>query len=237
MSTVQANLAKLAQRIDPYTSAGVEITAANVCTVGYDGQQFTIQRLLDIYNEARLMLFNELRVSLSPDELSKKVSKTAKTKTDLKFASGVTPTPASDPNAIPADFIEAIGLTDNAGARIYIVKPSIGPLIADANANGTNPHLKESATNRFVVLEGGGSSGGLRFRSESANVTWYPNVSTYKLRYFGVGQWTLTTVTTGTQEETFGDDYLPRLLEFAAKVSLEQGMQEVNALAKAMGGG
>ena len=63
----------VAQIIDPYTKDGTKLTSSNICTAGYDGDRFTKERLLDIYNSARYSLFGGLYTVLPISELNKYV--------------------------------------------------------------------------------------------------------------------------------------------------------------------
>lgn len=209
----------LALRIDAVN--GTTHTEFTLSDIGVNAGRFAPQRLLDIYNEARLCLFNALRQVYPSSDLSRYIGRTVVTKTDLTFASGVA--------TVPAGFLKVLSLRDAAGTQIFVVKPTLGPTIANANANGTSKHFKETATNRFVMYENG------TLRSESGS-TFIPNAATYQLKYYGVPLWTLTDVTNGTTVEVFDDDLKPKLMEIAEKISMEQGLNEVNALALSLVG-
>jgi len=211
MSTVNANLVKLSSVIDPFAKGNIEITGANVGTVT---GKFTPQQRLNFYNDARKTLFNVLREAYSLSELSRQISGVVVKKTDIQFNGGVA--------TLPDGFIQPINLRDAAGKQIFVLTPTRGQIV-----NGTNPHFKESATNRFVVWEGN------ELKTESGS-THVPNANTYILRYYGLVDFSLSDVTGGTVKETFNPDYEPKLLEIAQALSLEDGGHEVATLVKSL---
>jgi len=77
MATVQAKMLALAMRVDSRVGSGAglgsEFTLATATTAigSVDGEKFPKQRLLDIYNDARRLLFNEASGILTPEQLSK----------------------------------------------------------------------------------------------------------------------------------------------------------------------
>jgi len=180
-----------------------------------DGERFTRQRLLDIYNQARFILFGVLRSALNTEELSRSVSGVIISKNDLSFTNGVA--------TKPAGYLYPISLTDSSGAQIIILPSSYGPIVT----SGSNPHFTESATNRFVFDEGN------NLISVSGN-TYIPNGSNYKLKYFGLNTFTLSDVFGGTVTETFNPDYHGVILEIAAAIAMELGQQEILSLAKTL---
>lgn len=214
MATVQTNMVLLSQMIDPFARDGTEITSTNVHSAA---GKFTAQQRLDLYNRARIVMFGELRKSLPPDELSRQVNKTIENFNTLTFASGVS-------TNFPTDCLWPLNLRDAAGAQIFIVRPTLGQIIAAGNI----PHFVQSSTNRHVTWEG------LQLRNE-IGITIIPDAATYRLKYYKIAAWTLTDVSTGTALETFNDDYQSTLLEIAVKLALEQGTQEVNAALSPMG--
>jgi hypothetical protein len=57
---IRQNLLDLAGSIDPREIDGTALTETTVCTAGHDGEKFTGQQLLDIYNRARLAFLTNL---------------------------------------------------------------------------------------------------------------------------------------------------------------------------------
>lgn len=210
MSKVQTQVARLAQRVDPYTAAGVLITAANVGAV--DGARFTKNRLLDIYNEARMALSNVIQQKLDPVFRREAVGNNILTVTNLQFTSGVA--------TKPAGYVSTLLLRSAAGQVITVLPVAL--MYATKHLDGFfNPLVYEKA-NTLASFNG---------------ATYIPNASTYVIDYFGVSYFALADVTGGTTDETFNQIWEPVILELAQAISLEQGMAQVNALADTLVGG
>ena len=72
MATVKDMVVRFAQIVDPYTKAGVALTSSTIDDT--DGDRFTIQRRLDIYNDARFALFRAMRKMMSRKDLTEAIS-------------------------------------------------------------------------------------------------------------------------------------------------------------------
>ena len=98
--TVNSLLLELALIIDPTDKDGAVFTNS---TIGANrGGRFEKQRLLDIYNTARLLIVNAGRTLLPKSVFTKMFSGLIIKKTNLAFTSGIA--------TIPADFLEEISL-------------------------------------------------------------------------------------------------------------------------------
>jgi hypothetical protein len=194
--TVQAQMLALALRVDPRTKAGVEFALGTIGTTA--GNRFTAQRLLDIYNEARMAMASAIRISMPPEKRAAVVPGNIVRITNLTFASGVA--------AVPAGCIDPIAMQDSTGSDISIVGANLIPLLS----------RNESATVRFVAWEG------TNFKAPPGSA-FIPDAATYRLWYYGVSNFTLANVTGGVVTETYNDDLLPRLLNIAARIANVQG--------------
>lgn len=202
--TVQSQMLRLALRVDPRTKAQVEFVAGTIGTVA--GNRFAAQRLLDIYNEARMALAGALRIMAPAEKKASTVQGNIQRKTNLTFTSGTAP--------IPTGLIEPIALRDVTGNDISILPGNILPLVS----------RNESATVRFVFWEA------TNFKSLPGS-TAIPDAATYVLWYYGVTDFILTDVTGGATLETYNDDLLPRLLNIAARIANMQGNYDPQQLA------
>ncbi len=210
MSTVQVQMGRLAQLIDPKTVAGVDITSANVGSV--DGARFSKSRLLDIYNQARIILSNVIQQKLDPVYRREAVANNILTVSSLTFSGGVA--------TKPAGYVSTFLLRSAAGQIITVLPFALA--YATRHRDGiNNPLVYEKGTT---------------LASENGN-TYIPNASTYIIDYFGVSYFTLTDITGGTVPETFNQIWEPVLLELAQRISLEQGLTDINALADSLVGG
>ncbi len=212
MSTVQSNVLQLAQAIDPFTKAGAEITSGTIGTV--DGDRFTKQRLLDIYNDSRFTLFQVMRSLMPDDELAKNIS--------AMFISAVITFTAASPNTNgpkPSGFLKLKSLLSSAGGNVPIVV--LPNEYLQAVRGGTNPYYVISATNliafeigtNFVIPALFGAGAGI-------------------IDYYGITNWALSDITGGSTVEIFSGEYEPILMEIAQAFASEQGSDQVNALAK-----
>jgi len=214
MSTfVQSNLLKLALRVDPtdYTT-NAEFTSA---TIGVDpGESFSAQRLLDIYNESRMALYQALRTTLGREQLYNDVGALVGKSSSFTFAAGVA--------TKPTGYVDFLSLFDAAGSQIFLLPPNLMDVVGTA---GTGSYYKETATNRFIFESGN------TFISLSGT-TYVPNASTYVVNYLSVPLFALADVTGGTTIESFNDKYIPMLLDLAEAKCGEEGSLDVLAMAK-----
>lgn len=207
MPTVQAQVLRLAQRVDPYTKAGAEFAAGTIGTT--PGSRFTAQRLLDIYNEARFTLAQAITSKIPRHLRAMMVSGTIIKKTDLQFTSGVA--------TKPTGYLEPVLLTDVSGAVITILPLTLLMAVKDL----------ESSTNRFVFE----TTTTLEALTGTTNI---PNASTYILRYYGLSNFALSDVTGGSTVETFNDIWQDLLVEIGSGIANEMGNTQVLAFAEKM---
>ena len=207
MSQVKDQLLKLALRVDPIVkSTGVEFTTSTIGTV--DGDRFPAQRLLDCYNEARMVLAQAISTQMDGNRKARAISGNIVRDTAFQFASGVA--------TKPTGYVEWISLLDSAGRVIAVLPESLYALMKQL----------DSYTNPLVFEEGG------YFRAvSSVNV---PDASTYVLRYYGVTDWTLAQL---TSNETFNRQWEPLLIQLAEAIANEQGGAQLNSLAAGLVGG
>ena len=202
--TVQHLLAELARDVDPRTSDQVIIDETNVGTV--DGV-FTAQRLLGLYNNARLAIGSVLYRTIGRRGMPLPVSGAITPKEDFQFQNGTA--------SLPPDYIYTILLTDAAGLRIVVIS-------ADSIESVRS---YENAERRFVIEE----NGALRTLS---GVTYVPDASTYVLRYFSIPIYTLSDVTGGVVNESYNDLFHPLIIQVAALLANERGSVEVANLVR-----
>ena len=208
--TAQSALLKLQQRIDPYTKAGVEITAATIGTV--DGDRFTKQRLLDIYNEARMVLFSVMRQTMSEEEFAKNISA-------LYLSASITFT-FSTPDTTapkPAAFMKLETLMSATASLPVIIMPN--EYLEAVQRSDT--FYTQSVTDNLIGFEQG-----TNFLLPAINAA-----GTGKIYYYGITDWALSDITTGTATEKFSEEYIPVILQLAQAIANEQGSKQVNALA------
>lgn len=175
--------------------------------VGSARGNYTGQRLLDIYNEARFTLFGALWKVMGQEALTKAVNGNVTYITNLAFSGGSV--------AKPSGYIRPIYLTD-ASDRIIPILPmtQVAPLIG-----------MQTTTERFVVEKG--------TTLFSPNATTYVADGNYKLAYYGITTWLLFTnvLVAAPSTEEFLDDYHYMLMEIAEAIAHDQGMTEVNNIA------
>jgi len=209
---------KFLGRVDPYLKTGVQVVygtnfaggAGNWQTDG--GEKLTAQRVVDIYNEARIVLFKGLKEqSKDTAELTKKAANLISYVSNLQFTAAIANKPAG--------YLGFISLTDNAGVPIILLDSTFYPIVASS----LDPAYTQTATNRFIF------DIGTQFVGYS---TWIPDASNYKLLYFGITDFTLAQAVDGSTVETFNDRYLGILLELAVAIANEQGNMDILALSQ-----
>lgn len=204
-----------------YSGSGATITG---CLVGsVDGIRFTRQRLLDIYNEARFVLFNALYETKGSDELSKYVYGTALA-ANLTFAYSSPYTSA----AIPSGYMRLIGITAYNATRIIVLPNNLLPETLPAS----HPYYTTSATNLLAFQIGANFSICGDFHTEAGD----GSSSHYaRLNYYGISPWTwITDVFPNTTVESFSPDVEPILIEIACALADEQSNADALALAKTL---
>ena len=215
MATVQSLMAQLAQRVDPRTKDGTEITTSNVGSVA--GTRFTAQRLLDIYNHARLALTQSLLMTKSKAEVTSMAGGIVK--------SGAI-TWASQQAAKPSDFIDFVSMCNASNVPMTLLPATH----IDVVRQGSNPHYTCTASNLLIFDVGAN----FVFVGTASLV---PDLSTYVLTYIGITEWVLANVTGGSTQETIDEMLHPALLEMAQAVALEMGSLELLALGAKLTGG
>lgn len=191
-----------------YTSGGT-VTGALIGSV--DGN-FTRQRLLDIYNDARFVLFGELKRSRTLHDLTEIINGNVVSSTTLAFSSGSANKPSG--------YIRSISLMDSSNVVIPILPASWNAGLLSL----------QQAGNRFV------NEIGSTLVSPTAGT--YIADGNYKLLYYGITNFTLAQVLDGTTTETYIEDFQYILLEIAEAIGLGKGLNEVQALTqKLLGGG
>lgn len=193
-----------------------DVTPALVGTI--DGEKFQKERLLDAYNQARLLAFGELEKEEEEAELFKRIGGVLIENSTFQFAGGVA--------TLPAGWVRNADLFDVDDAPILILDTGFMAVVRA----GKNKNFIESATNRFVFRLGN------TLQSESGN-TYVTDLSTYRFRYWGLPSFTLTDVIENTTLEGFNGQDLQKLIEIAQMVALEKGTNETNAVTKKLFGG
>lgn len=187
-----------------YTLGGT-LTGALIGSV--DGNRFTRQRLLDIYNDARIVVAQTGMKVYGRKWAGKELSGAVQVTTTFQFTAGV--------GQKISGYLDGILLYDTNKNEISIVE------VADI------PFLRtlESSSLRFVI------DTGQTVQSISGN-TFIPDASTYTLWYYGIPVFTLSDVLGGVTTETLNDAALYILLEIAEAIANEVGTAELNALAR-----
>jgi hypothetical protein len=185
-----------------WTSGG-QLTGALIGTV--EGSK-TPQRLLDIYNDARYILFDAYRKLLDDTQLQRQINNQITTITDLTFAAGVA--------AKPTGYIRPVSLKDVSLIPIRILAPYEADLLNDL----------QSAKNRHVVEQNG------NLESPNGN-TFIADGADYVLSFFGITRYSLTDVMVGTTNESFIDDDHSNILQLAEAISRGSGVKEALVLA------
>lgn len=195
-------------------SSGAMFTKASV---GYnDGDRFTAQELLDIYNEGRFTLVNVLKSTLSDNAFAREMALAVK-RADISFSF------EADNYAlatIPSDSIKVISLTNWLNEPLKILPNSLLPAVMDKK----NPHFENTNTDFFVFIQG------TKFVYYGEYVREnYP----YWCTYYGLSALDLDTdIKPGTTEEIFFDDAIPTLMQICEAIANEQGAVEVNNMAR-----
>lgn len=197
----QSILLEFVRAVDPYGGAsGTEITASNIHS--QDGEKWTAQQRLDIYNQARFALLTALHAL--PKVLMLQLSGAlVVNKTDWQWTlSGSTSTAAK-----PTGFIEFISAETNGGVPMILLDQTLISVVL----KGDNPNYVQSASNIHIFEVGGNF---IHFG------TYVTSASNYKLQYVGLSRFTLTDVTTATAaQETFNDIYYPALVDIATQIA------------------
>lgn len=210
MATVQSNVLKFALRANSFTKSGVKFTLANIGTL--DGSRLTAQRLLDIYNDARFVLFNALLETKSKKEFDRLVSGTLNNASIVFSVSGSYVVATK-----PTGYISLASLIDASSVPIYVL-----PNEQLQELRAGNPDFTLSATNLYAFETG------TQFKIPSASY----GAGTGTIDYYGITNWTIANVTAGTAVEVFSGDIEPILIEIANALANEQSNADASALAK-----
>lgn len=216
MSQIKTNMLKFVQRVDPRRKDnGQPFSSADVGNA--DGDRFTVQRQLDIYNEARVGLLQALRAGgASTKDLAPAIKEAT-----IASVSGVI--------ALPNDFVEPIGhLVDGSGVRFWVY----GPDLEQTARARTLPIYTLSTDNRFVIFRDN------QFVCPGVYTSFMPN-GPFTFSYYGLKVIILSDVTNNTPPlmvEDFSEKYTPVLLEIAQAIADEQGQGQVMALAMSLVG-
>lgn len=212
---VRTLVLRLRQRVDPRDTAGVTFVSTTDLSISPsgDGDRFTKERILDVYNDARFTLFEALQTVYRRTELTRLIGSITKTGA-LTFASGSV--------AKPTDYTDFIGLATSTGVQMVLLPMT---LFYDVRA-ALNPHLTDSATNVFVFDRG---------------TTFFTNNGTFandvasSLTYFALPVYILSDVApAATTDESFDEKFHAALIEIASAIAEEQGRQDVLSLAKSL---
>lgn len=186
-----------------YVSGG---TAIGALIGSVDGQIFTRQRLLDIYNEARMTLCGFIAQEYNSGVAEKAIDGNVVSAAALTFASGVA--------TKPTGFIKEIELRDPSGNAVTVIDAISVPSVRGY----------EHSTRKFVYRSG------TQFIATDSTIV--ANSSSYSLTYVGITDFTLAQVLAGTTVETFNEEWCPRVLELACAIAVEQGKVSPLALAE-----
>jgi hypothetical protein len=174
-----------------------------------DGSRFTRQRLLDVYNDARLNILAVIAETYPMHRKALEFSGTLVKITNLQFTTGVANKPTG--------YIAAVYLTDVNNNPIPVLPYSVAPMIR-ANESSTIRFVLESGST-FVTLTG---------------ATNIPDASTYILVYYGLTNFTLAQVLDGTTTETLNDDLQTIIIEIAEAIANDVQQVSVNQLTKTL---
>jgi hypothetical protein len=202
--------------LDGSTGNGL-YTSGGYCYPGLiaaiDGARFPRQRLADIYNDARLALFQGLSLlNDEPEYLSKLVDTIVRTASVTMTLAGSTLT-----GPFPSDYIEGIEAYDASSNPIEILPAElIGEVLI-----GDNPHLLQSTTNRFIFEQNA------QFVTYNTGTAW-PATEVITVRYYGVSTFTLADVLGNSVTETFSRKFEPIIITLAEAIA--NGMSQVEAI-------
>ena len=198
-----------------FSGSGGIIVGALVGSI--DGSRYNRQRLLDIYNEARMALFNALYETKPSSELPKYVYGSV-----ITASIAMTYSAPYMSIAKPTGFIRKISMFDGAATPIEIhILPN--ELLGDVK-RGLVPSITVSATNLLAFDVGQNWSIVGNYGTTPASVT-----------YYGITNWVWATdVLPNTTVEVFSADIEPLLIEIGEAIANEQSNADAIALAKTL---
>ena len=196
-----------------YTSGG---TVTKYLVGSVNGSKFTRQRILDIYNESRMALFNAL-YEMKGRDLDKYIYGTA-----LSTSMGFTYSSPYTSASIPSGFIRLIGIVAANGNRIILLPNNLLPEALLEN----HPYYTVSGTNLLAFQVGSYFKIPGSFATEAGTAT---------INYYGITSWVWATdVLPGTTQEVFSADIEPILIEIGEALANEQSNTEALNLAKTL---
>jgi hypothetical protein len=216
------------REVDPFVkSTGTEITSSNIGSSGAGtwatdgGDKFTAAKLVDIYNLARLALFDAYRLLYgNTNKLSEEVNEQLVTTSAFQFIL----TGSVSVGAKPAGYLKFVSLMNASNVKINLLPIAY----KDDVIQGVKSLFTQSAAKMFVFDIG---SNLIHYG------TYVTSLSTYQLSYYGLTLYAVSDVTGGATVESFTDKDVPKILELAQAIANEQGLQQVNALASKLIGG
>ena len=219
---VQTAILKLLQKIDPTLKDMTVVTASNIgtavtgwSTVG--GEKFDAQGLLDIYNDARMAVFEEFREKLGDDLEALGATVGAELVSSTTFTMTLTGSVAVGTK--PTGYIKFASMSNASGIEINLLGPE---LLEEVRSAAPSPHYTQTSTGPIFVFETA-----TQFVHYGTFVT---TLATYRLVYFGLTNWTLTDVTAGTAYETYTDDQIAnQVIPKAIAIALSRGLQVLAA--------
>jgi len=218
--TAQYLLLEFIRRVDPRDVDGTEIVAGNLGSL--DGQFLAVQRRLDIYNEARIVVVDSLLSALPVDEVVKLVGGTNQYEPVAWTVSGSV---ASIDK--PSGYIKYHGLELDAlslpgpSRKVTLLEPSKLKIVR----GGKNPHFIDSEANPYAFEIGS------TFKHYGGYIS---NGGNGDIAYTGITDWTLANVTTDNPlpEETINKRYQPFLIQIATWIEEELGSIKVGQLSR-----
>jgi hypothetical protein len=211
----QSILLEFVRAVDPYgRPSGTAIAAANIHS--QEGEKWTVQQRLDIYNQARFALLNAMLGAFPGKALLEESGALTQNKTDWTWTlSGST---SSAPK--PTGYIDFI----NAATAANVPMILLGNEFIGVVPEGENPNYIQSASNIHIFEMG------TNFINFGTFVT---SASTYKLRYIGLSVLVIADITTASAvSESFNDRYYTSLIELATLISGGASEAEAIAIAK-----
>jgi hypothetical protein len=197
---------------DPNGAGSVPITASNAHTL--DGERWTVQQMLDIYNIARRALVRGMKTVLSPEALRKRL-RGFEISGNITWTGTVSEVTATQPNGYIMLVDEETGIRTSGGVPLRL-RSNPGKLIA-----GNNPELSQSATDIYIfeVDKTFKHYGGFITNGQSTSIV-----------YLGIADLTVADITTGTTtEEKILEEDIPLLIEVATMVARGVPIQDIEA--------
>lgn len=209
---------RLLENIDPTLKTMVTITTSNVSSWNSagGGDKFTTGLVMNIYNNARLSLFNALSnkygndIEALSEEIISSVAQSSAITWTVSGGAGSAPKPTG--------YLRFISMQTAASVPMILLPQTLLTVVR----SGSNPYYTQSATNILIF------DLGTNFIYYGSSIT---TASDYVLNYYGLTQYTVTDVTNGSTVEQFDDKWIPALLELGQAIASEMGTNEINALA------